>query len=143
MPNINPYSMSDKKEIANILKQVRKKRGYSQDAVATHLDIGRVTYQTYESGRSKIPFELAIDFAKLCNVPLDTLAGNISLDHALQQESISKAGYDDLENQIFEISNIDELRELCLKILEEKNGLTTEINKLKEDLQKLVKGLKP
>ena len=55
------------------LKELRKSCGYSQDFVASHLNITRQTYSHYETGRITPPSNALYNLAKLYGIPLENL----------------------------------------------------------------------
>lgn len=59
------FNECDDKEIGQRIKQLRKKRGYSQDYMAERLDCKRQTYAKLEDGARKLSAE---GFAKLCDI---------------------------------------------------------------------------
>ena len=64
--------MTDK-ALGDYLKVLRKHKGYSQEFVASHLNIIRQTYSHYETGRILPPLEAICALAELYQVPLDSL----------------------------------------------------------------------
>ncbi len=70
------------KALGDYLKALRSKQGYSQEFVASHLNIIRQTYSHYETGRILPPLEALSTLAELYEVPIDSL-----LKLALQPEA--------------------------------------------------------
>lgn len=79
---VNGYSISiqvkrsvncpvSEKTLEKYLKELRKSYNYSQEFVASHLNITRQTYSHYETGRISPPLNSLYNLAKLYNVPLD------------------------------------------------------------------------
>lgn len=64
--------MTDK-ALGDYLKVLRKHKGYSQEFVASHLNIIRQTYSHYETGRILPPLEAICALAELYQVPLESL----------------------------------------------------------------------
>lgn len=64
--------MTDK-ALGDYLKVLRKHKGYSQEYVASQLNIIRQTYSHYETGRILPPLEAICALAELYQVPLDSL----------------------------------------------------------------------
>ena len=50
-----------------LLKELRKRKGFSQQYMANKLDIGLTTYCQYENGGRKIPKDTAFEIAKILN----------------------------------------------------------------------------
>lgn len=61
------------KTLGDYLKALRKHKGYSQEFVASHLNIIRQTYSHYETGRILPPLEALCALAELYQVPLESL----------------------------------------------------------------------
>lgn len=59
--------------LGDYLKVLRKQKGYSQEFVATHLNIIRQTYSHYETGRIQPPLEAIGVLAELYQVPFESL----------------------------------------------------------------------
>ena len=62
-------------EIKDILIQERKKRGLTQAEVAKILNIGRVAYTLYETGKNIPTTESILKLAELYNCSTDYLLG--------------------------------------------------------------------
>lgn len=65
-------------EMKDILREERKKHGYTQKQVADILVIGRVAYTQYETGKSLPPIDNLLKLAELYKVSLDYLTGRYS-----------------------------------------------------------------
>jgi len=61
------------KILGDYLRELRKSFGYSQEFVASHLNIIRQTYSHYETGRIIPPTDALCHLAELYKVPLGTL----------------------------------------------------------------------
>ena len=57
------------------IRDLREDADLTQEEVAKVLYMLRSVYQTYESGKREIPFNIAIMLAKFYNVSLDYIAG--------------------------------------------------------------------
>ena len=66
----------DKRTLNQYLKELRKSCGYSQEFVASHLNITRQTYSHYETGRIQPPSDMLCQLADLFHVSVDTLLGH-------------------------------------------------------------------
>lgn len=73
------------------LKDLRKSCNYSQEFVASHLNITRQTYSHYETGRVIPPVNSLYNLAKLYGVPVENFLDlvvtyNINMDFALKPQ---------------------------------------------------------
>ncbi len=73
------------------LKDLRKSCNYSQEFVASHLNITRQTYSHYETGRVTPPVNSLYNLAKLYGVPVENFLDlvvtyNINIDFALKPQ---------------------------------------------------------
>ena len=59
----------------DIIRNLRKKRGLTQQQVANHLNIDRSTYAYYESGRTRTNIDVIIKLAQFYQVSYATLIG--------------------------------------------------------------------
>ena len=55
------------------LKEIRKKRKYTQQKVALDLNISRECLSYYENGKRQPPLELLVEMSKYFNVSIDYL----------------------------------------------------------------------
>lgn len=74
------------------LKQLRKSCNYSQEFVASHLNITRQTYSHYETGRITPPVNSLYNLAKLYGIPVENFLDlvvtyNINDDFVPKQKS--------------------------------------------------------
>ncbi|MDR0325082.1 MAG: helix-turn-helix domain-containing protein [Oscillospiraceae bacterium] len=60
------------------LRELRKQNGLTQDEVAAHLNIARVTYSRYESSDNEMTYESLALLADLYSVSVDCLLGRSS-----------------------------------------------------------------
>lgn len=65
------------KSLEQYLRELRKSCGYSQEFVASHLNITRQTYSHYETGRITPPVNSLYNLAKLYGIPVDDLMERI------------------------------------------------------------------
>lgn len=76
------------KTLEQYLKELRKSCNYSQEFVASHLNITRQTYSHYETGRITPPANSLYNLSKLYGVPVESflelsVTYNINMDFAL------------------------------------------------------------
>ena len=57
------------------LRDLREDKDLSIRKLAELLHLQRTTYHNYETGKRELPFELAINLAKIYDVSLDYIAG--------------------------------------------------------------------
>lgn len=88
------------------LKKLRKSYNYSQEFVASHLNITRQTYSHYETGRITPPVNSLYNLAKLYGVPVENFLDlvvtyNINMDFAQNlQETSSSDDSDELDQYL-------------------------------------------
>lgn len=78
---------NSEKTLEQYLKELRKSCNYSQEFVASHLNITRQTYSHYETGRITPPINSLYNLAKLYGIPVDNFLDyvvtyNINMDFA-------------------------------------------------------------
>lgn len=89
------------KTLEQYLKDLRKSCNYSQEFVASHLNITRQTYSHYETGRITPPVNSLYNLAKLYGVPVENflelvVTYNINMDFALKPQTDNLDMTDDL-----------------------------------------------
>lgn len=67
---------NDDRTLEHYLKELRKSCNYSQEFVASHLNITRQTYSHYETGRITPPVNSLYNLAKLYGVPVENYITN-------------------------------------------------------------------
>lgn len=98
MNELSPYECqftpeNRKKIIAQIMEELREKKGYSQKQVAAFIKVKPTTYNTYESGRTEPPAEILVRLSYLYDVSLDIL---------MQKDRLYKTS-EDVQNQLDEL----------------------------------------
>lgn len=81
---------NDGRTLEQYLKELRKSCNYSQEFVASHLNITRQTYSHYETGRITPPINSLYNLAKLYGIPVENflelvVTYNINMDFAIPQ----------------------------------------------------------
>lgn len=71
------YDTYMQKSLEQYLKELRKSCGYSQEFVASHLNITRQTYSHYETGRITPPVNSLYNLAKLYGIAVEDLMERI------------------------------------------------------------------
>ncbi len=89
------------KTLEQYLKDLRKSCNYSQEFVASHLNITRQTYSHYETGRIAPPVNSLYNLAKLYGIPVENFLDlivtyNINMDFALKPQTDKPDVTDDL-----------------------------------------------
>lgn len=89
------------KSLEQYLKDLRKSCNYSQEFVASHLNITRQTYSHYETGRITPPVNSLYNLAKLYGIPVENLLDlvvtyNINMDFARNPQAAKNDMTDDL-----------------------------------------------
>ncbi len=79
------------KALGEYLKVLRTHHGYSQEFVASHLNIIRQTYSHYETGRILPPLEALGNLAELYQVSLDSLLKLVMQERSNQDVMLSIA----------------------------------------------------
>ena len=108
------------------LKELRKACNYSQEFVASHLNITRQTYSHYETGRIIPPTNSLYNIAKLYGIPVENLLDlvvtyNINMDFAKKKQIGNLDSSDDLANYL-EYTNLPAVQKK-LKYLDHKERL--------------------
>ena len=68
------FSIAERKEmVAEMLRELRKSKGYQQKQIAEWLQISPQTYNGYEKARNEPPVEILVRLSYLYNVPMDIL----------------------------------------------------------------------
>jgi len=84
----------DDKQLGQYLKDLRRSYGYTQEYVASHLDVSRQAYSHYEKNRALPSNEAFYKMANLYGIPADSLI-EMSLLSDPNIEYIPHAPYDD------------------------------------------------
>lgn len=93
------------KTLDQYLKELRKACGYSQEFIASHLNITRQTYSHYETGRIIPPTNSLYNLAKLYGIPVENLLDlvvtyNINADFAKENANTNVDSPDELESYL-------------------------------------------
>lgn len=111
-------------DIGNRIKELRIKRGYTQQSLGEKINKSKATISSYEKDVQLPPLEVAIDIASALNVSLDYLVG-FSLDGELSVKGLSQE-----QKEIIELICDD-----FLKTANDSNELTADQIRI---LQKLI-----
>lgn len=111
-------------DIGNRIKELRIKRGYTQQSLGLRINKSKATVSSYEKDIQLPPLEVAIDIASALNVSLDYLVG---LD---PEEGLSTKGLSHDQKEIIELICSD-----FLKAANDSNELTADQVRI---IQKLI-----
>ncbi|MBR1866103.1 MAG: helix-turn-helix domain-containing protein [Lachnospiraceae bacterium] len=104
------------KTLGQYLKELRKSFGYTQEFVASHLDVSRQAYSHYETGRAVPPNDTCYRIANLYSVSIDTI---IKLSLPTEEFTLSTSpdaeSLNDFLNYIGNEKNIHKLKYLSRK----------------------------
>lgn len=75
------------------LKQLRKSYNYSQEFVASHLNITRQTYSHYETGRITPPTNSLYNLAKLYGIPVENFL-DLVVTYSINDDFIASRSID-------------------------------------------------
>lgn len=68
------FSIQERKAmVAEMIREIRKAKGYQQKEVAEMLGISPQTYNGYEKGRNEPPIEMLVRISYLYDIPMDIL----------------------------------------------------------------------
>ncbi len=82
---------------AKRLREIRIKRGITQEKIAEHLDYSRPTYTAYESGRRRPDNDTLVKIAKFLDVSVDYLLCLTDIENPQDYEQIKSLAGDDPE----------------------------------------------
>lgn len=154
LDNNNPLSPYEKQIdikdrkliIAEMIKEMRKVKGYTQKQVADFIGVPQTTYSGYEQAKNETPAEILVRLSFLYDLPVDLIIGRdrfyISTGEDLQKQindmnmALDKmaqglANGEFMQNQdakMFADSLITSIKQLT-KAMEEQNEIQSKINK--------------
>ena len=82
----------------NKIKDYRKKRGYTQEEMASFISVSRQSYINYESGEAEPSFETLKLISKILKTPIDDLLDNEI--YPSDRNELQKKLIDDIEKVI-------------------------------------------
>lgn len=102
------------------LKNLRRSHNFSQEFVASHLNITRQTYSHYETGRITPPADSLYNLARLYGVPIESfldliIAYNINTDFVLGPQPnqwYDSDEFDQYMNYVNDLKNCKKIRYL-------------------------------
>ena len=93
--------MDEKKISSKRLKALRKAHGYTQDFVASRLDIARQTYSHYENGRRVPTYDVVAKIADLYDISMDDLGNYHKQENCIEEDCPKEASIKSQELQNF------------------------------------------
>lgn len=63
----------DKRILAEQIKYIRKKSGYTQKELAEIISVSRAAIASYEVGRNRPDIDVLVEIAKACNCKVDDI----------------------------------------------------------------------
>lgn len=105
------------KNLGQYLKSLRKANGYTQEFVASYLDISRQAYSHYETNRVTPPNDICCKIAKLYNLAADTII-SFSISENIVAEKVPVSSLNEMEgffDYINDEENIKKLHHLSVK----------------------------
>lgn len=111
-------------DIGNRIKELRLKRGYTQESLGLKINKSKATISSYEKDIQYPPLEVAIDIATALNVSLDYLVGLV------HDDEISTKGLSQEQREIVDLICAD-----FLKVANDSDELTADQIRI---LQKLI-----
>ena len=140
-------SKTDSKTLKQYLKELRKTYNYSQEFIASHLNITRQTYSHYETGRVTPPINSLYNLAKLYGTPVESFLDlvvtyEINMDFAKPLKISNDHEIEDM-NAFIEFMNVPLYQKKC-KFLDqqERRLLFYFISLSKRDKQDILSFLK-
>ncbi len=108
----------DEKKLGQYLKELRKSYGYTQEYVASHLDVSRQAYSHYETNRALPSNDAFYKIANLYSIPIEPLIELSVLSDETYHYGTSAAEQDELSkflDYINEQQNVKKLQNLSRK----------------------------
>jgi transcriptional regulator with XRE-family HTH domain len=68
-------------KMGNTLKNIRKTLGFTQDDFCARIGISKRAYTHYEKGERKIPIDIADKIARMSNIKIEQIVGDINSDN--------------------------------------------------------------
>lgn len=140
-------SKTEPKTLKQYLKELRKTYNYSQEFIASHLNITRQTYSHYETGRVTPPINSLYNLAKLYGTPVESFLDlvvtyEINMDFAKPLKISTDHEIEDM-NAFIEFMNVPLYQKKC-KFLDqqERRLLFYFISLSKRDKQDILSFLK-
>lgn len=102
----------EEKKLGQYLRSLRKTNGYTQEFLASYLDISRQAYSNYETNRVTPPNDICYKIANLYSISPDNIihfsvSENITAEKTFQQDSFNEA-----ENFLSYIDNKENMKKL-------------------------------
>lgn len=99
--------------VADVLRELRRAKGITQEAVARRLDMTLSGYRTYEQGKRQLRVEQLPRFAQALGVPVSEITRRLWPDRPAVERLHFSAEWDELQQQTANLP--PELREMVLR----------------------------
>lgn len=108
------------KKIAKHIREVRKSKEYSQEYIATQLNISQQAYQKIESGKTKINLNCALLIADILEINFEQLVKSKSIIEEKANDKPSVNGINNIEQLTNEIIHLRKMNSELVNLLKDK-----------------------
>jgi len=122
------FSIQERKEIvAEMIRELRKLKGYNQKEIAEMLGITPQTYNGYEKGRNEPPIETLVRLSYLYDIPIDILVQRDRQHKTTESAMITLTKMDEevaeveelfRKSEFAEVPQLNHLMELMKKVVD-------------------------
>lgn len=110
------FTVQERKElVAEMIRELRKAKGYQQKEVSEWLGISPQTYNGYEKGRNEPPIEILVRLSFLYQIPIDILVQHDRMHKGNESALVTVTKLEDELLQVkkeFKESNLAENQQL-------------------------------
>lgn len=117
------------------LKKIRKDNGYTQEQLATLLNLKRSTVANIENGTQRPTTDFLIPFAKNFNISLDYL---FDLDKTIRSNRVDES-INEIVISINKCNDVSELKMLAASLTTLVEVKLVELEEIKEDMKRVLK----
>jgi len=120
------FNIQERKEIvAEMIRELRKYKGYQQKEISEMLKISPQTYNGYERGRNEPPVEVLVRLSYLYNIPMDILVQrdrmhkpneNAMISITKMEEEIAQVKQEFKESELAQVPQLNQLMDLMEKM---------------------------
>ena len=113
-------SKKEKTQIGDIIKLLRKEKGFTQKTFASEINIPRTTYANYEANKREPSIEMLKKIAKALEVPLDILIKMSQLNNNVDEiGKINNEMHETIKEFKAKVKSADFKKEYVMEILED------------------------
>lgn len=113
-------SKKEKTQIGDIIKSLRKEKGFTQETFASEINIPRTTYANYEANKREPSIEMLKRIAKALEVPLDILIKMSQLNNNVDEiGKINNELHETIKEFKAKVKSADFKKEYVMEILED------------------------